>query len=1089
MVKSSMTVGIRPMFKLIWNSWWRNKERFLILIAGALIVSIGLSYLVGITQASNATIVDELNKRWKSSYHIVVRSPDARSVTEDKNLLEPNYLSGLSGGISLDQWNKIKDLEEVEVAAPIAMMGYVLNDTTLQEVNYTEPGIYRMTMIEKMNTGAETVIDEASTYFTVGPWEPTEGQGQEYGASVMRGPRELTYGTHVLLAGIDPEAEAALVGLNNAIIDTETSGYFTDWDLPNKYLIDEERNIVETQIPIIVSNQEFAEGEISYSFEKLDIPFEADPITTMEQVKENGGADYLSTIDGEKLDEFIFTTKEAHKQIVKQIVNPTYETGEYKSTDNNFGWIWLKPTSVNYREVTSPYGDRWPFTYEVEPFMVKDSPLPIDHAYRPVSLFSKDSSGWPRVKMDPIGVFDPSKLAISKDPLTELPMETYFPSRAMWVLDKDEEPINPPTEMKPLNNPYGFLTKPPLMLTTIDAAAEVLGDEVISAIRIKVDGVEELNEESEIILQSVAKKIEEKTGLITDITLGSSPQPALTHIPGIGEDDSIGWIEQPWIKIGSSFSIFAESKVGMSGVIGSVIIVAIVYVFSSNIIMMYARKKEFAVLLSVGWRPNQLMKLLFVEASLVGLFVTIMSWFILGLIYVIYDVETSLVRILLIGLFGLAIYLLGALIPGLLVRKISPYETIKTGEIAKQKRFLRTKTVLSMSFNNILTKWKRSILSIIAIALPTSLLIFFLFITLRLRGVMYTTRLGDFVAMEVGPMHYIAMGVAISIAILTTAEIIWQNVSERQPELAVLKALGWQNKTVRKMVWFEGALCGLFAGIIGIALAFMMIWFMYGEFPESQIPFFAATIAIPVITGIIGAILPAEKAVKIEPYQGMNGGYGQSKKTEKSFVYAFSIAGVCLFFGTSILLSQAIPDVEKTSEVSSQEQPSVEGTSGEVRDYVEADNSKDVIIEETTENIPGAWKTIELGEYAFNSYRKLFFGQPIPTPENVDLSSVEEGMEVVTIPISFETDFSGGDNINPFMFLLMSSSGETIKPYNMTIVENTGWKSGRINAGDKVTFANTYVFPKWEKGWRIRFKNWSFEGNRYIDVMFPPSFE
>ncbi|WBX81549.1 hypothetical protein PD280_07575 [Virgibacillus salarius] len=108
------------------------------MIIGALIVSIGLSYLVGITQASNATIVDELQQRWKSSYHIVVRPPDSRSVTEEQNLLEPNYLSGLSGGITLNQYKEIKKMTDIDVAAPIAMMGYMQNSTQLNQVNYSE---------------------------------------------------------------------------------------------------------------------------------------------------------------------------------------------------------------------------------------------------------------------------------------------------------------------------------------------------------------------------------------------------------------------------------------------------------------------------------------------------------------------------------------------------------------------------------------------------------------------------------------------------------------------------------------------------------------------------------------------------------------------------------------------------------------------------------------------------------------------------------------------------------------------------------------------------------------------------------------
>jgi hypothetical protein len=72
----------------------------------------------------------ELQKRWGSSYDIVVRPEGSRSVTEDLNLLEPNYMSGLDGGISRKQYETIKQIADVEVAAPIAMIAAVIASAT-----------------------------------------------------------------------------------------------------------------------------------------------------------------------------------------------------------------------------------------------------------------------------------------------------------------------------------------------------------------------------------------------------------------------------------------------------------------------------------------------------------------------------------------------------------------------------------------------------------------------------------------------------------------------------------------------------------------------------------------------------------------------------------------------------------------------------------------------------------------------------------------------------------------------------------------------------------------------------------------------
>ncbi|MFZ3590128.1 ABC transporter permease [Bacillus sp. DJP31] len=1051
------------MLRFIWNSWWRNKERLILLIIGVLIISTGLSYLVGITQATDGTITDELQKRWESSYHIVVRSDGSRSVTEDKKLLEPNYLSGLEGGITLEQYEKIKSIDDIDVAAPISMMGYVYNSVQLDKLNITKPGVYRLKITEETNTGVDTYTSTGNLYFTKGGWQP-EGTGKEYGISQFEG--ELGFGSEVMLAGIDPEQESSLIGIDGAMVESKNSRFFTNEDEAS---VKEEDGQTDTQIPVIISNQEFVDGNITFSVEKLDLPFEpAEQGETMEKVKQNGGMEYLEKQNGKDIEKRVFTTEQAHKKIISQL-----SKGSSEGLDA-FHWMAYKPSPVTYRPVSSPYPERWPFSYEVQPYKIpEDSLLAVDHSYRPVHLFSEDSSGWKRLQFDFKGIFDPRKLNISKDPLTELPMETYFPSKAQWVIDKENQPVNPPTDMKPLNNPYGFLTKPPLILTTIDAAAKVLGDKPISAIRVKVSGVEKLTDESEQILQQVAERIENETGLITDITLGSSPQPALTHIPGIEGKENLGWVQQPWIKLGSSITIFQETKVGFSGIIASVILVAIVYVFSSNLIMMFSRKKEFAVLLSLGWRPSKLSKLLFIESTILGLTVSSISWLILGFFYLTNDIDTSVRRILLIGVFGIVIYWLGMIIPALLVKRIKPYEAMKQGEISRQyKRITRAQSIVGMTFNYLVTMWKRTALSIVSIAFPTSLLIFFLFITFRLRGIMYATWLGEFVAMEVGTMHYIAMGVAILIAILTTAEIIWQNVSERQSEIAVLKALGWQNKNIRLLVLLEGGISGFLAGLVGLGLAFIIIWSMYGEIPSGEMLFLFGTLLIPILTGVLAAILPAEKAVKIQPYQGLQGTISNSKGTEKRFKYAFGVAGAGLTVAILTLLFLSLPDTEGSQMASTLAPTNQEGTVGEVTEAfkdtkVNEESTKsegsDNIIEQYLES---AWVDSKLGERIdLNKDGSEVFSFGDLTAPPADITKEDDNSELLTIPLTFERmqidDKPNGSIFYKPYFRVVDEKGIEYRPKDMKIVGRENWdKSFNLRAPGKAEALLTYEVSK-----------------------------
>ncbi|MBH9965931.1 FtsX-like permease family protein [[Bacillus] enclensis] len=1053
------------MIRFIWNSWWRNKDRFILLIIGVLLLSVGLSYLVGVTQSNNGTIVNELQKRWKSSYHIVVRPQDSRSVTEKMNLLEPNYLSGLHGGISMEQYESIKTMDDVSIAAPISMIGYVYNSIDFEKPQISEPGVYRMKMIETVDTGAGKEVMEGETYFTVGGWDAMRA-GKEYGVSVFSG--EMSYGTEILVAGIDPEQESKLVGLDEAVVTGKEGRYFEESDKPEEFSIGD--GLVDTRIPILMSNKEFIDGKMSYVFEKLDLPFGADEQTaTMEEVKEKGGEDFLKTLEGKEVKEYTYTTEEAHQKMVDRVMNPSYLTG---SGSDGMNWMAFKPTPVEYRPVSSPFPDRWAYSYEVTPYeLPEDSPLTEEQAYRPVEQYGEKSADWPRLKLDFLGVFDPGRLNISKDPLTELPVETYFPSKASWVLDENEEPVNPPAAMKPVNNPYGFLTKPPLMLTTIDAASKIIGKDPISAIRVNVEGVEVFNEESEALLQEVAEKIEKETGLLADVTLGSSPQPALTHIPRIEGKDSIGWIEQPWIKIGSSMTIFKEAKLGISGVVGSVVAVAIVYVFSSNLIMMYGRKKEFAVFLSLGWRPGQLSKLLMLEATFLGLTVSLISWLILGWFMYTSPIETSGIRVFLIGLLGLLIYWLGALIPAVLVRKIEPYETMKSGEVSTgQRRIVKSQSVTGMALNGLLSKWKRTGLSVFSMGLPTGMLLFFLFVTFRLKGVMFTTWLGEYVAMEVSTMHYVAMGIALLIAILTTAEIIWQNVSERQPEIAVLKALGWRNGTIRLLVMLEGAISGLFAGLLGLVCSFLLIWSMYGELPLGQIWLYVLTMLIPMITGTLASILPAQKAARITPYQGLSGGVQNSRKVEKQFKVILSAAGVLLFLGVAALVTHAVSNIEHTETTAMVSPESEKGTEGETIDRYEQkkkekdekDGGSSVTKSDSllfTGLKESAYRNAMLGESIFMDEEHYHFGKLVETPDDI---KTKKGHETITIPLEAEFLYSeyGNERYNPNMFQLIDEKNNSYDAADVRIVDSQNYSAGKLKEPAMVSALLTYEVPE-----------------------------
>jgi hypothetical protein len=75
---------------------------------------------------------------------------------------------------------------------------------------------------------------------------------------------------------------------------------------------------------------------------------------------------------------------------------------------------------------------------------------------------------------------------------------------------------------------------------------------------------------------------------------------------------------------------------------------------------------------------------------------------------------------------------------------------------------------------------------------------------------------------------------------------------------------------------------------VGGALAFGMMWGLYRQLPTEELRFIFATGFIPIIIGILGTILPAERAVRMSPVRGMSGKYWNRKVVGKHLKWMIS---------------------------------------------------------------------------------------------------------------------------------------------------------------------------------------------------------
>jgi len=872
------------MLRFVLNHWRRQRFKFILKLVGALIISAGLSLMFNLTDSSQGTVEQTLQKKWSSAYDIVVRPKGSQMSTESSDLLEPNYLNGINGGISFKQYEAIKQMKEIDIAAPVAVMGYV--NTT---VNFKKklkfprtPGLYRITTTNYIQNGFNKERQSQVILHVAQGSKISIPGNVSFLTEPIEAFEDAVASNSVLVVAIDPKEEARLVGLDKSVNSKNKSRYFSSLD---RYEYD--KSTRKNTIPVLVNPNSYNQGNYTYKIEKLNAPFKTEQDQQKlvdelikKQPKRSLDQSVLNTYPSKVIERVNIPTSKVEETYLQMLINNTNVT--YSDSEEEDGGMLLYNTGpLQFKSASSPYPSRWNTAYEVS-----SSPLDMknwEHAksifpaegYRAVKSIGKKVKNlkpgevdvlFPYLAFKVVGLYNPNKIKVSKDPLNELPMETYRPSSADLVLDAKGEPVNPAKSIDTSGNPVGLLTSSPNILTTLDSARGVMGEQAISSIRLKIKGETTVSEESEQLLQNVKTQIEQKTGLLATITKGSSPQPVVTKVVDNGK--TLGWIEQPWVHIGVAMTIFRETNVGFSGVIFAMLAVAIVYVLATSYVSMLARRKEFVVLLALGWRTKDLYRIVLIEAALLAGFVSIVALIVESIFSYVRSETMNGWSLLWITLFSLVIYLAGAAWSSFTIRKISPYEAIKTGEYASSSHVkLALRSTWTLALKEIFGKWKRNALSILSIALPTALLTFFLFVTFHLQGVLYTSWLGQFVALQVGPMHYVTMGVAITIAILTTGEIMWQNVTARRASLAILKAVGWTNGSVRQLIVLEGMLIGFVAGIVGLSISYLTIYVLYDLVPWNEPLLIGVSLLLPVLFGTIASLLPAQIAARVNPYQ------------------------------------------------------------------------------------------------------------------------------------------------------------------------------------------------------------------------------
>lgn len=894
----------------------RRLGRAVALFVAVLVATTGFTVLTGSAETSRLTVSGVVEADFRSAYDILVRPDDSRTpLEEQQGLVRPNFLSGQFGGISMSQYEEIRRIPGVEVAAPIAMIGYVTvnGGVTVDLTDAVDPGldrqVIRLGLSWNTARGLSILDGDAPRYAyvtrntivwpevsaTSATWSdgknrpPTsacegrpspieiladggerplclfsEGDMGPLGNQELRSPLDVVHlradgsfvtGTRegapvvsdrltkgvswpmsLLLAAVDPRAEADLVGLDHAVT---TGRYLEPDDAPEPL-----EGTPRISVPVLATTTPALDEGLVVAPGRITGPAVA-------QLPGRDWSDAQAELDaatavpvGERTEAHV---TDAYAPLVtpgNQIgsLNHIIQSGAVTYTQSDSG---LTPTiaphhpgvftdTVHGNPATSWFG--------------------ADRKFRP--LRKAPSASDEQLVATAVGTFDPQELSGFSD-LSAVPLETYFPPAADGA-DAQSRHLLGGQPLEPDSNPGGYLATPPLLLTTLAGYPGLTSSpDPLSAIRIRVAGVTGPDEVSLERVRSVAQMVSTRTGLDVDVTLGSSPAPQSVTLPAGSFGRPQLSLQEQWTKKGVATLVLKAIDHKSTFLFGLILIVCLLFLVNGVSAAVRDRRRELAILATLGWPRRRLALLIVTETGLIAVAAGCVSALIAWPLAQLVGVQLTAGHAALAVPLAIGVSLAAGTVPAWLAARTRPATSIRPAVRPPRRKAWTGRSVLRMALTNVSRTGGRTLLAAAALATGVAAATIVAIVTTSFHGSITGSLLGEAVSIQVRGVDLVAVVATLTLGLAAIADVLYLNIRERADEFAVLRSSGWPVTALARLVVFEGTTLGLIGALPGAALGIAGSALFAEQIPPGIGPLLLIVVLAAAILSAVAALVPA----------------------------------------------------------------------------------------------------------------------------------------------------------------------------------------------------------------------------------------
>ena len=634
----------------------------------------------------------------------------------------------------------------------------------------------------------------AVTGDTMSCWAPNECFGDTCGPADGPPAYGLEMLQPVLVAGIDPVAEARLTGLSRCLV---SGRYLNASDKPRLALA---RDPPGTVLPALISDRSFVDVTMTATLDRA-----ADPGAIVDGVDPPAASAWIPS---RSIDQ---TVDSLYRQYLSQVGNEVDEWPLWSVGD-----VAYEQASGALIATSGPADQTVLQRANFQLFGAGEAlarpPELQDTWFRGIKQHGYSGIAGDRY-WDGVGTYNPSCLPGFNKLAGGAGLEAYAVPRAQLPDGHD---------LYPNRSLAGYLNTPPVVLTTLDTAAWLAdparfsggaGEKLISAIRVRVSGLGGPSAASERRLARAAADIRDATGLAVDIVKGSSTKAVAVHLPAGDFGRPAMSVTEGWSVKGVAIRFTSAVSLQNLALFAIALLAAAVLVATTTYIAARRRHQEFGVLRALGWPTWRISELVVAELGLLGMAVGMLTVLLcLGASSFLPRTVLALALVTAVPL-AVGVGVLAAVPAAVSTARSTPLSKIARPSGRKGGRPARS--VAGLGLADMLRTWKVEAAAAAAIiGLGATVLATLILVVVAFRGELDATVLGADIAGRVRPFHFILAVLTVLIASLGAGQIVSLSYLERRPHLAVLRALGWSRSHVSTMIGAQALGIGMAAALL-----------------------------------------------------------------------------------------------------------------------------------------------------------------------------------------------------------------------------------------------------------------------------------